>query len=101
MRVVIPVPLAREVTVGGFELSQEQVGRFAQTCDGSALTGLLEGADPIDGDLAQPRAKGTIAPSFKRRHLSEEDNKDLLSKVVYLVSDAGDARQPGVDQRPV
>jgi len=59
---------------------------------------LPECPDAVDGNLSQPGPEGPVAAALKFRQFPQDNHKNLLSEVVHLVADAGDAGQPGADQ---
>ena len=95
--VVIPVPLAGEVVVRVGQPFEEPVGRV-EPDGGPAVTLPAIVPDLVHRHLPEPGPERSLALPVEPGDLAEHDDEDLLGQVGGLVSEAGNATEPALDQ---
>ncbi len=59
------------------------------------------GEEAVGGHVAQPAAERAGPSPLKPGQFADEDGHDVLGDILGLVTEAGVAKQPAADERPV
>src|SRR5690242_846050 len=97
MLIMISVPLLSEVVIRVRQAFEKAVGGI-EPGDGLATTLPAVAPDSVHGHLPKPGPERAFAAPVEPGNLSKDDNEHLLGEVGRLVSKAGNATQPALDQ---
>ena len=97
--VVVTIPLGRQIAGRIFQPGEEVFSRRTIESDQGPFRFVAPVfTEAVNRDPPEPRTKRALALTFEMGDLSEDNEHDLLRKIVSLVAKAGHAGQPTADQ---